>query len=184
MFHQTRSKRKVLVENEPKTEWISKVRLMHSLAMRINFPIKPTRQLLVVIYLLSFLVTACIDTTNPGILTTTEEEQIKATVKDYFRRDPDLPEYIADVEEVDGYWARVSLSAEGITSTDGKMMLYLQDQANTLDPAPTAALQVTQLQNNAEVQTDTRWIIITPPQVNFTDEELDAASVPEQIRPS
>ncbi len=59
---------------------------------------------------------------------------------------------------------------------------YVQDQANDPEPVPTAALEISQLQNDADAATAMGWAVITQPQAHFSDEELDAAMVPEAIR--
>lgn len=134
------------------------------------------------VVLSALVLSACADTGGTAELAPSEEEQIKAMVEDYFRRDPSIPEYVADIEAVTNHWARVSLSPVGV-ETDEKMIVYVQDQENSPDPVPTAALTIAQPRNNADTETKLGWAIITQPQVHFTDEELDAAQVPEEIRP-
>lgn len=113
----------------------------------------------------------------------TDEVQIETAVENYFRRDPNIPEYVAEVEAVVDDWARVSLSVAGVDNAGGKVLVYVQDQVNTPNPVPTAELMLSDTMHDAEISTDLGWAIITPPQAHFTDEELDAAMVPEAIRP-
>lgn len=129
------------------------------------------------------LVAGCGSQANEGeALAPTDEEQIKTLVENYFSRDPNIPEYEANVEAVVDNWARVSLSTEGVDSTD-KILIYLQDQVNAPEPAPTVDLEISDELYDAESETELGWAIITKPQAYFTDEELDAAMVPESIRP-
>ena len=132
---------------------------------------------------IALFLAACGDTGGSAEVAPSEAEQIKAMVEDYFKRDPNIPEYIADVEAVTGNWARVSLAAEGVDVAE-KMIVYVQDQVNDPNPVPTADLKLSdQPRNDADADTQLGWAIVTLPQVHFTDEELDAAMVPEEIRP-
>ena len=130
----------------------------------------------------TFLLIGCGETAGTQELVPSDEAAIKAAVEDYFRRDPELPPYNAEVEAVVEHWARVSIAPEGVENSD-KVILYVQDQANDPNPVPTVALDISQPRNDAEAVTDVGWAIITKPQASFTDEELDAAMVPDEIRP-
>lgn len=116
------------------------------------------------------------------MLTPTDEEQIKTTVENYFERDPDLPEYVANVKAIVNNWARVSILPVGIENVDGLFVLYVQDQLNVSELTLTAALQISQIENNTEVETQSGWAIITQPKAQFTSEELNTAMVLELVR--
>ncbi|MEZ4864866.1 MAG: hypothetical protein R3C14_26370 [Caldilineaceae bacterium] len=126
-------------------------------------------------------ITACDQ--QGAVLPPTEEEQIKNVAVGYFVRETSVPEYEAQVEAVVDDWARVSLAPVGVESSGGPMIMYLQNQAATDNPAPTAVPQ-TVPGNEARITNDFGWTVITPPQVQFSDTELDAMQVPAKIRPT
>lgn len=117
-----------------------------------------------------------------SILPPTEEEQIKNLATGYFVRDPNVPPYAAHVEAVVEDWARVSLAPVGVESTDGPMIMYLQNQANTDNPVATAQPLDSTIEN-VRLTNDFGWVVITKPQAQFSDEELDELGVPTEIRP-
>ena len=133
--------------------------------------------------LLLTLLAAC-DSRSEGseTLTPTGEEKIKTTVENPFERDPDLPEYVANVKAIVDNWARVSILPVGIENVDGLFVLYVQDQLNASELTLTAALQISQIENNTEVETQSGWAIITQPKAQFTSEELNTAMVSELVR--
>jgi hypothetical protein len=110
-----------------------------------------------------------------------EEEQIKNVVEDFFIRQNNVPDYEATIEEVAGNWARVSITPVGVEVVGEPAVLYLQNQAEATNEAPTAVANV-QPGNTARVTTSTGWVIVLGPQVHFTNAELDSAGVPPQIR--
>lgn len=126
------------------------------------------------------LFTAC--RSGEELVPPTEEEQIKNVALGYFVRDTSIPEYEAEIEAIVDDWARVSLTLVATESTTDPMTLYLQNQAATDDPVPTA-VPMTLPGNNARTTNDFGWAVITEPQVYFSDEELDSRQVPEKIRP-
>ncbi|MCB0088517.1 MAG: hypothetical protein KDE54_11440 [Caldilineaceae bacterium] len=111
----------------------------------------------------------------------TEEEQIKNVATNYFVRDQSLPEYDVQIEEVVDDWARVSLAAAGV-DTQEPMVMYLQNQAETDNPVATA-MPVGMPSEDVQISNDFGWVVITQPQAQFTDAELDAIGVPADIRP-
>ncbi len=112
----------------------------------------------------------------------TEEEQIKNVVKQYFVREGNVPDYTVTIEAVQDNWARVTIAPTGVDNLGGDNTLYLQNQDQTINDAPPATL-VVQPGNQGRVTTTSGWVVIAGPQAQFTDEELDAAGVPQSIRP-
>jgi len=110
-----------------------------------------------------------------------EEEQIKNVVKDFFVREGSVPDYAVTIEEVNGDWARVHVAPAGVDNVNGAPVLYLQNQAQATQDVPPPTLNV-QPGNQARVTTTSGWTIVTGPQAQFTDAELDAAGIPEAIR--
>ena len=132
---------------------------------------------------------ACADDPNAPVagLVPSEEERILNIVEDYYLSDlyaqneGNIPEYEAVVQAVDGQWARVAISPIGVESAEGPDLIYLQNSADlvltpTAEPASSSAANV----ERADV---IGWTIVAGPQARFTDAELDAAGVPEEIRP-
>ena len=91
-----------------------------------------------------------------------------------------VPSYEVTIEQVAENWARVAISPVGTENSEPNLV-YLQDQSATEIEAPTADANANP-GNIAPVDTTSGWTIIIGPQVNFTDEELDAAGVPLTIR--
>jgi hypothetical protein len=110
-----------------------------------------------------------------------EEQQIENVVEEYYVRNGSIPEYEATIEEVDGTWARVRIAPVGVDTLGGGDIIYLQNQDQTPADVPPPTLAVAP-GNQAQVTTTSGWTIVTGPQAQFTDEELDAAGVPESIR--
>ena len=135
-------------------------------------------QILVILTML--LMAACGQTGQ--LLPPTEEQQIENVAIGYFERNPDLPEYEAEIEAVVDDWARVSLSPAGVESSDGPLIIYLQNQDETDNPVPTAQ-PLESGANQARITNDFGWVVISKPQAQFSDEELDAMGIPEEIRP-
>jgi len=132
---------------------------------------------LLLMLVIAQLVAAC-DTPSAN-LTPVEEEQIKNVVTDYYVRETSIPDQEVEIQEVAGNWARVGINATGIEAAPN--LLFLQNHVDAAINAP--AVQTTvQPGNQASVTTTTGWTIILGPQVNFTQEELDAAGIPAEIR--
>lgn len=133
-----------------------------------------------------FLAAALLSISACGVagnsLTPTEEEQIKNVATSYFVRDQSIPQYEAEIEEVVDEWARVSLAPTTVDAAAEPMIMYLQNQTETENPVPTAR-PLSEPSEDVEVATALGWAIVTKPQAQFTDEELDALGVPEEIRP-
>lgn len=121
-----------------------------------------------------------------------EREQIENIVRDYLRRDPNVPEYEIVVDEVEGDWARVTATPAG--SATEPEILYLKREIAGVAPtpaaeAPTVAANDQQLpptqQPPVATQTtaETGWVVVLGPQTTFTAEELDQAGVPAGVRP-
>lgn len=132
-----------------------------------------------VLIVTAVLLAGCSTQANPA--RPVEEEQIKNVVKDYFIRSGSIPDYEATIEEVDGNWARVRIAPVGVTNVNGETILYLQNQDQTVQDAPPPTLDV-QPGNQASLTTPSGWTIVAGPKSDFTDAELNAASVPAAIR--
>jgi hypothetical protein len=132
------------------------------------------------VFILGLGLIGCAGQTAPN-LRPVEAEQIENVVEQFVMRDTNIPEFDVDIEQVNGSWARVSLKPEGVKS-DEQSYLYLQKQTGD-NAAPTAATTV-QAGHESRVETSTGWTIILGPKVEFTESELDAAGVPQEIRPS
>ena len=126
-----------------------------------------------------FVIVAC--GRSGDVVSPTAEEQIKNVALSYFVRDSAVPTYEANVEEVVDNWARVTLTPVG-TDVNEPLTVYLQNQAESDNPVPTAAPDANP-GNIARTESDLGWAIITPPQAHFTPEELNAMAVPAKIRP-
>lgn len=112
-----------------------------------------------------------------------EEQQIVNVVEDYYvRQSAVVPEYEAEVEEVENNWARVSIRPVGVEVSNGPEIFYLQNQVEAERELPTPTVELTPPQS-ARRSTDTGWVIVAGPQARFTPEELNAAGVPAFIRP-
>lgn len=133
--------------------------------------------MLLPVLLISMIVTGCNSQTSN--LAPVEREQIKNVVKEYVTRDTEIPEYDVEIEEVADQWARVSLKPAGVEGEPA--IVYLQNQADLVDEAPTAATTV-QPGHEARVETSTGWAIVLGPGVNFTADELNEVGVPPEIR--
>lgn len=111
------------------------------------------------------------------------EEQILNVVEDFYVRQPGLvPEYEAEIEQVERNWARVSIRPVGVELLNGPDIIYLQNQAEAARDVETPTVELTP-PRTARVETDTGWTIVAGPQAQFTDEELNAAGIPAYIRP-
>jgi hypothetical protein len=135
--------------------------------------------MLAVLVAIALLFSACDTQANPA--RPVEQEQIENLVEDFYVRDGSIPEYEATIEEVDGTWARVRIAPVGVDTLGGGDIIYLQKQDQTQADVPPATLAVAP-GNQARVTTTSGWTIVAGPQAQFTDEELDAAGVPESIR--
>lgn len=123
------------------------------------------------------LVAAC--DTPSAALAPVETEQIKNVVEDYYVRNSSIPDQEVEIQEVTGNWARVSIKPAGVETEPD--LFFLQNQATAVNDVP--AVQPTVLPGNqAPVTTTSGWTIILGPQVQFTEEELDAAGIPAEIR--
>jgi hypothetical protein len=120
-------------------------------------------------------------TTQADTARPVEEEQIKNVVSDYFVRAGSVPDYEVTIEEVDDNWARVRLAPTGVENVNGAVVLFLQNQDGAAEAVPAPTLNP-QIGNQARVTTTSGWTIIAGPQAQFTEAELDAASVPAAIR--
>jgi len=120
---------------------------------------------------------------SAGGATPLEKEQIKNVALAYFLRERALPDYEATVEKVEAGWARVRISPVGVQSLNGSTMLYLKKQAAPASNNSIGATQIAQPGYSPLIATDTGWTIFAGPQAQFSQTELDAAGVPEFIRP-
>lgn len=110
-----------------------------------------------------------------------EQEAIEAAVEDFYVRSADAPAYQATVEEVEGDWARVSLAPEGVENVGGTDIVFVRrDATGSIEATPDPVAQAGREHlDDAQVG----WVIVAGPQAQFTDAELDAAGVPESLRP-
>lgn len=120
-----------------------------------------------------------------------ERQHIQTTVRDFLERDPNVPEYEIDVEEVAGDWARVTATPTGVEAEPE--VFYLKKEVAGVVPTPAAAaptVAVTELpqppttEPGAATRTaaETGWVIVLGPQTSFTEAELDEAGVPPEVR--
>lgn len=130
------------------------------------------------VFILGLILIGCTGQTNSNIRPV-EAEQIANVVEQFVMRDTNIPDFEVDIEQVDDSWARVSLKPEGVSS-DELSYLYLQKQIGD-NAAPTAATTV-QAGHESRVEASSGWTIILGPKVEFSESELDAAGVPEEIR--
>lgn len=114
--------------------------------------------------------------------TPAEEEQMKNIALSYFQRGNGVPEYEATIEEVEEGWARVRISPVGVESVGGEMLVYLQEQIDQRNTAPTAEANVVAPSATVRTETETGWAVIAGPQAQFSQIELDSAGVPPFIR--
>lgn len=143
--------------------------------MKHTLPLARLRLLLLVVIVPLF--TAC--NTPSAALTPVEAEQIENVVKDYYVRNTSIPDQEVEILEVVGDWARVSIQPTGVETTPN--LFFLQNH-NTADNEVPAAETTVLPGNQASVTTTTGWTVILGPQANFTQEELDAAGIPAEIR--
>lgn len=132
---------------------------------------------MLLLIIIAQFVAAC--NTPSAALTPVETEQIKNVVEDYYVRNSSIPDQEVEIQEVAGDWARVSIKPAGVETTPA--LLFLQNHTTAVNEAPTAEI-IVRPGNQARVTTTTGWTIILGPQVQFTDEELDAAGIPAEIR--
>ena len=131
------------------------------------------------IALLLLIVAACGQ--SDEIVSPTAEEQIKNVALDYYIRDSAVPGYEANIEEIVDDWARVTLTPINAETTE-PMVMYLQNQAESDNPVPTA-MPMANPGNIAPTNTELGWAVITPPQAHFSSAELNALAIPAKIRP-
>jgi hypothetical protein len=124
------------------------------------------------------LLAAC--NTPSASLTPVEAEQIKNVVEQYYVRNTSIPDQEVEIQKVVGAWARVSIKPTGVATEPN--LLFLQNHADATTDVPAAETTV-MTGNQASVTTTTGWTIILGPQVNFSQDELDAAGIPDEIRP-
>lgn len=131
--------------------------------------------------LILLIIVACGSPSSGEIISPTAEEQIKNVALDFFVRDSAVPAYEADIAEIEGNWARVTLTPVDVTTTE-PLTVYLQNQAESDVLAPTAE-PMANPGNIAPTNTELGWAVITPPQAHFSSDELNALAVPANIRP-
>lgn len=112
-----------------------------------------------------------------------ERQQIQNVVESYWTRNSDIPDYTATIEALTPSWARVSIQPAGAT-TQNPTELYLHKELGGTDvtPVPTAQTDVS-VGSSDPITTTSGWVIVLGPKTTFTSEELDAAGVPDTIRP-
>ncbi len=144
--------------------------------------------LLIVSILMSMIVACAPEEAElpEGQIAPSTEQQIINLVEDYYMgeqnvlNEGEVPAYEASVDEIDGEWARVSIRPVGVESDQGPDIVFLQNTAD-LVARPTEEA-VSGEAAGLERSDIVGWTIVAGPQVQFTDEELDAAGVPVDIR--
>jgi hypothetical protein len=139
------------------------------------------RHLIAAVLLAGLVMAACgspADTVGP-----VERQQIQNVVKDYWTRNSDIPDYTANIDALTSSWARVSIHPAGVSSQN-PVEFYLHKELGQEDvtPVPTAQTDVS-VASEDPVTTSSGWTIVLGPKASFTAAELDAAGVPQAVRP-
>lgn len=128
----------------------------------------------------AIVIASCI--TQADDATPVEEELIMYAATSFFVRSGGIPDYEATVEHVEADWARVRISPAAVEPQDGAPIMYLRKQLSVDDAAPTATVAAAEPGFAPQDVADGGWVVVTGPDANFTQAELDAAGVPPFIR--
>lgn len=128
--------------------------------------------------------TAACDNSLPA----TEREQIHNLIERHMALEDAAPDYVSEVELVEGDWARVRVRAEGVEVVGGPpVRVFLSRKALPATEAPTSeggsVGSEPAVALPSEDRTPTGWRIVLGPQAYFDEAELSEAGVPESLWP-